>query len=289
MPTSPRRRPAPEVVEAPLKYLAAAGAAPPVYVASVGGGDATLHQGDYVTPRVAIRNGRLREGSGAGGFSLDREGFLLTAQPSAVSDFYDDGEIAAVYEPEVKALLKRATGAARVEIFDHTRRAATLEVQQARGIREPASIVHNDYTARSGPQRLRDHFAASSPGAPEEAEALLARRFAIVNVWRSIGGPVLSAPLALCDAASVAPGDLVPVERRARERIGEIQQAVHSPAHRWYYFPGMAPDEALLIKTYDSATDGRARFTIHTAFDDPTTPPDAPNRESLETRCFVFF
>jgi hypothetical protein len=288
MATSPRRRPAPEVVEAPLKYLAAAGAAPPVYVASVGGGDATLHQGDYVMQSVAIRNGRLCE-AGAEGFGLDREGFMLAAQASAVRDFYDDGEIAAVYEPEVEALVRRVTGAARVEIFDHTRRAAALAVQQARGIREPASIVHNDYTARSGPRRLRDHFAASSPGAPEEAEALLGRRFAIVNVWRSIGGRVLSAPLALCDAASVAPGDLVPVERRARDRIGEIQQAAYNPAHRWYYFPEMAPDEALLIKTYDSATDGRARFTIHTSFEDPAAPVDAPPRESLETRCFVFF
>jgi len=281
MPPPPPPRPAPEVVEGRLKYLAGAGDAPPVYVASVGGGDATRHEGDYVMQTVAIRNGRLREKE----FSLDREGFRLVVQPTAVADFYDDGAIAAVYEPEVKALVARLTGAARVEIFDHTRRGATLAVQRARGIREPASIVHNDYTARSGPRRLRDHLAEM----PGEAEALLARRFAIVNVWRSIAGPVLSAPLALCDAASVAPEDLVPVERRARDRIGEIQQAVFSPAHRWFTFPGMTPDEALLIKTYDSASDGRARFTLHTAFEDPTAPADAPPRESLETRCFVFF
>ncbi len=158
-------------------------------------------------------------------------------------------------------------------------------MQKARRIREPASIIHNDYTARSGPQRLRDHF----PDAPDEAEALLRRRFAIVNVWRSIRGTVLSAPLALCDASSVAPEDLVSVERQAKDRIGEIQQAVYSPAHRWYYFPEMQPDEALLIKTYDSATDGRSRLTIHTSFEDPAVTTDAPPRESLETRCFAFF
>ena len=150
---------------------------------------------------------------------------------------------------------------------------------------EPASIIHNDYTARSGPLRLRDHFTED----PKQAEALLQRRFVIVNVWRSIRGTVLDAPLALCDAASLAPGDLVSVERQAKKRIGEIQQAVYNPAHRWYYFPEMGPDEALLIKTYDSATDGRARFTIHTSFDDPTAPAGAPPRESLETRCFAFF
>ena len=271
---------APDVVEAELKYLADTEGVP-VYVASVGGGDATQHQGNYAMHKVAIHNGRAR----AEGFSLDREGFVLAAQPSAVRDFYDDEEIASVYEAEAKALVRGATGAARVEIFDHTRRAESLDVQKARMIREPASIIHNDYSARSGPQRLRDHF----PDAPEEAAALLRRRFAIVNVWRSIRGTVRRAPLALCDASSVAPADLVSVERRARDRIGELQQAVYNPAHRWYYFPDLRIDEALLIKTYDSATDGRARFTIHTSFKDPTSAPDAPARESLETRCFVFF
>ena len=271
---------APEFVEAPLKYLASAEDVP-VYVASVGGGDTSLHEGNYVMQRVPIRNARLRSQA----FSLDREGFVLLDHVSAVRDFYDDGEIAAVYDAEVKSLIAGATGAERVEIFDHTRRAAALDVQKQRMIREPASIIHNDYTASSGPVRLRDHF----PEDPEQAEALLQRRFVIVNVWRSIRGTVLDAPLALCDAASLAPRDLVSVERRAKERIGEIQQAVYNPAHRWYYFPRMEPDEALLIKTYDSATDGRARFTLHTSFEDPTAPAGAPPRESLETRCFAFF
>jgi hypothetical protein len=271
-------RTAPEAVEAQLKYLASAEEAP-VYVASVGGGDPSLHQGNYVRQAVLIRNGRMR----AEGSSLDREGFLLAEHASAVRDFYDDGEVAAVHEAEVKALVRRAAGAVRVEIFDHTRRAASVAVQKARLIREPASIVHNDYTARSGPTRLRDHFSR------DEADMLLRRRFAIINVWRSIRGTVRAAPIALCDASSVAPRDLVSVRREARDRIGEIQQAVYNPAHRWYYFPEMQPDEALLIKTYDSATDGRARFTLHTSFDDPTAAADAEPRESLETRCFAFF
>ena len=252
-----------------------------MYVASVGGGDRSLYQGRYVLQLVQVRNARARVEAPA----LDREGFLLARHASAVGDFYDDGEIAKVHEPEVAALVRRETGAVRVEIFDHTRRASSLGVQQARLVREPASIVHNDYTARSGPQRLRDHFR----DAPGEAEALLRRRFAIVNVWRSIRGVVRTAPLALCDAASVAPADLVPVTRQARDRIGEIQQVVYRPAHRWSYFPGMRPDEALLIKTYDSAADGRARFTPHSSFDDPGAAPDAEARESLETRCFAFF
>ena len=267
-------------VEAALKYLAN-DVDPVNYVASSGGGDATQHQGTYVLRDVRIHDGRQR----SEGFQLDREGFALVAQASAVTDFYDDRQIAQVYEPEVRASIRAATGARRVEIFDHTRRAASRRIQQAQKVREPASIVHNDYTARSAPIRLRDHFA----DVPDEAERLLEGRFAIINLWRSITGPVLTAPLALCDATTIASRDLVSVRREAKDRIGEIQQAVYNPAHRWYYFPEMAPNEALLIKTYDSETDGRARFTIHTAFENPGAPEGAPARESLETRCFVFF
>jgi len=269
-----------EVVQAQLKYLAnddeLAG-----YVASVGGGDVTEHKGNYVMQPIPISNGRARNGD----FSLDKEGFKLTSHKTTVNDFYNDDEISSVYEVEVKKLVRDATGANAVEVFDHTRRSSSIEVQKARNIREGASIIHNDYTARSGPNRLRDHF----PDDPKKAEALLTRRFAIVNVWRSTRGTVYNAPLAMCDASSTAPNDLVSVTRQAKDRIGEIQLALHNPAHRWYYFPQMHMDEALLIKTYDSETDGRARFTIHSSFDDPNAAADTPPRESIETRCFVFF
>ncbi len=270
----------PETVRAALKFLADKESVA-VYVASVGGGAVPEHEGNFVMQPVPIHNGRVRHRA----FSLDREGFVLVPQITQVSDFYDDEEIANVYEDEVKSLVKDMTGARRVEIFDHTRRAVSDDIRKARMIREPASTVHNDYTARSAPKRLRDHFVH----APDEAENLLERRFAIVNVWRSIQGTVQTGPLALCDASSVAAGDLVPVTRKARDRIGEIQMALYSPGQRWYYFPRMTMDEALLIKTYDSESDGRARFTIHTSFEDPTVPAGAPSRQSIETRCFVFF
>ncbi len=63
----------------------------------------------------------------------------------------------------------------------------------------------------------------------------------------------------------------------------------HSPKHRWSYYPLMEADQALLLKTYDSETDGRCRFMGHTAFEDPTTPPGAPKRESIEVRTMAFF
>ena len=125
--------------------------------------------------------------------------------------------------------------------------------------------------------------------APREAADWLRDRFAIINVWRGISGPVLKSPLALCDAATLAEADLVASERRARERIGELQLVSWNPAHAWYYFPAMQPGEVLLIKTFDSARDGRARRCIHTAFDNPLAPDDAPPRESVESRLLVRF
>ncbi len=268
---------APGVVTAKLTYLVDTGEKPVAY-ASVGGGDTTEYTGQLDERVVAIRDGRAQPE----GFDLDREGFRLVAHETAVTDFYDDAQIESLYNAEVERLVAEVTGASRVVVFDHTRRAGSQAVQAEKGVREPASMVHNDYTDRSGPQRVRELL-------PDEAEALLERRFAIVNVWRSMRGTVETAPLALCDAGSILPGDLIVTERRAKDRVGEIQRAAFNPAHRWYYFPRMAPNEALLIKTYDSAVDGRARLAIHTAFDDPTAAADAAPRESIETRTFVFF
>jgi hypothetical protein len=44
-----------------------------------------------------------------------------------------------------------------------------------------------------------------------------------------------------------------------------------------------------VFKVYESMKDGRARFTAHTAFDDPTTLPHARPRESIEIRTLAFF
>ena len=265
-------------VEATLNYLADAEETPVLY-ASVAGPGVSRYAGNQAGYTVAIHDGRPI----AEDFALDRQGFALLRHESAVGDFYDDEEVRAVYDPEVVALLQTACGAGEVMPFDRTRRSDSVATREAKMARDPAGTVHNDYTARSGPQRLRDFLGA------EAAEPYLKRRFAIVNVWRSIAGTVLRAPLALCDARSVAPEDLIASERRAKDRIGEIHQAIFNPDHRWYYFPRMQPNEAVLIKTYDSAEDGSARFTLHSAFDDPTSPPDAPPRESIETRAFVFF
>ncbi len=188
-----------------------------------------------------------------------------------------------VYYPELEQLLKGVTGAKKAVVFDHTFRSPRSAQEKAKGMREPVRRVHNDYTTISGPQRVRDLLDH------DEAEERLQKRFAEVNVWRPIHGPVEEIPLAVCDASSISEADLIPTDLIYRDRLGEIYNFSYSPNHRWFYFPRMQRNEVVLIKGYDSAEDGRARFTAHSAFDDPTTPPNARPRESIEARALVFF
>jgi hypothetical protein len=218
-----------------------------------------------------------------GRLSLDGEGLAIVEHRSAVRDFYHEDELRRVYYLEAERLVAEITGAERVLVFDHTiRRRTTGGVDRAPGTpRQPVTSVHNDYTVKSGPQRVRDLMG-------EEAEELLRHRFEIVNVWRPIRGPLRDAPLAICDATSVAFADFVPSDLVYRDRKGETYRVRYNPAHRWFYVPEMRAEEAVLIKCYDSAEDGTARFTAHTAFEDPTAPADVLPRESIELRTLVF-
>jgi len=215
--------------------------------------------------------------------SLDRQGFAVLRHESAVRDFWDDDEVRRIYYPESADAIAKATGATRVFIFDHTRRRRVAGANDRMpGVpRQPATRVHVDHTAKSGPQRVRDFF-------PEEAEELLRGRVQVINLWRPIRGPLRDAPLAVCDARSVAPNDLVPADLVYPNRTGETYAVTYNSSHRWFYVSEMRPDEALLIKCFDSMTDGRARFAPHTAFLDPTAPADILPRESIEIRSLVF-
>ncbi len=214
--------------------------------------------------------------------SLDVEGFAVLVRPSQIRDFYNDEEVRTVYYPEAERILKDETGADRVFIFDHTVRRRVPGAEDVRGgPRQPATRVHVDHTEKSGPQRVRDFF-------PDDAEELLRGRVQIINIWRPIRGPLLDSPLAVCDVRSVTQQDLVASDLIYKDRVGETYGVTFNPAHRWLYVPEMRVEEILLLKCYDSATDGRARFLPHTAFTDPTTPADASPRESIELRTLVF-
>ena len=262
--------------------------------------------------------------------TLAANGFELIERPTADPDldFLDHDAVVGAYYPECAAIVRAATGAATVAAFDHNVRSATgksgkRRIAGGQQVQGPAHLVHGDYTLTSAPQRLRDlarpptlndtYRTALAEGGtlldPEAVERATEEggggRFAIVNVWRNVARePVATRPLALCDAASVRPEDLVVFEIHYQDRIGENYFAKHDPRHRWVYWSAMTRGEALLIKQWDSAgelarsggaradADGAGRpctFSFHSAFEDPATPPDAPDRWSIEVRCAALF
>jgi hypothetical protein len=245
-------------------------------------GGAPRHHFETEAREAFIENLRPR----AGETSLDREGFALRRHVTAVQDLYDDDAVARAYYPETTALLHRefGPGVSRVVIFDATRRSdAATGAANPDGARGPAGRVHVDYTTVSGPRRARDVLG----GQEVDRLAETGGRILQVNVWRPILGPVRRSPLALADAASVRPQDLVATDQVFPDRVGEIYHLAHHPAQRWYYVPEMTRDEVLLIKGWDSLDDGRARFTPHSAFTLPDQDESAPPRESIELRSFV--
>jgi hypothetical protein len=174
-------------------------------------------------------------------------------------------------------------------VFDYMVRATDEKLRLSKKIGAPVHRVHCDYTNCSAPELVHIMF-------PAEAEDLLKRRFAIVVVWRPICRRVEAHPFAVADTETVPADDLVVQlrqtvisERPAPPRIGETYAFKHNPAHKWYWFPHMRSDEAFVFKVFDSIKDGRARWTAHTSFEDPTAPQDARPRESIEIRSLAFF
>jgi len=264
------------MVESTINYLAAMPERPFFYLYDPPAGEPGRNtKGDRHT--VAIRDARQLDPPP----SLDEEGFTLARYVTAVEDLYDENTVKRVYYREVEALVKGLTGAARVVAFDHNVRNATRSERGENGVQGPVRYAHNDYTEGSAPQRVRDLFGS-------EAERLLRSRFAVINVWKPIRGPVEQAPLAVCHARTIGPEDFVPTDLRYRDRTGEVYSLRFSPIHAWFYFPEMQADEVLLLKCFDSDRSA-ARFTAHTAIDDPGSRADAQARESIEVRTLAFF
>ena len=174
--------------------------------------------------------------------TLEAAGFTLVEAPSAVSDFYDERQLVDTYYGEVEVLVKKLTGASKVVVFDHTIRDGRNAQRDERGVREPVKRAHNDYTLRSAPQRVWDLLP------PDEAERRLKKRYAIINVWRSIAGTIEQQPLGIVDARSVRFEDFIASDLIYRDRLGETYGVRHNPAHRWFYYPAMTADEAMVFK-----------------------------------------
>ena len=259
--------------------------------------------------------------------TLRRNGFELLDAPLATADidFLDSAAVLRDYYDGCAEIVREASGAGLVVAFDHNVRSASGKRDQQRiaggqQVQGPAQVVHGDYTLTSAVQRLRD--LAAPPTANDTYRPLLAEgetlldpaavehalhggRFALVNLWRNIAdAPVANHHLALCDAVGVRPDDLVVFEIHYADRVGENYFARHADSHRWYVYPGLTRDEALLIKQWDSdgpmalsqgaradggAPDQPCTFSVHTAFEDPTAPADAPDRWSIEVRCAALY
>ena len=280
-PAQSRGETLPHDVRGALTFIVPQDTKPYFESAALTGGEPRVHF-DTEVRRVDVRDMRRV----ADLLSLDRHGFLLVRHETAVDDLYDDDAVSHIYDRELQALLTEVTGADRVAVFDHTRRSdGAGGAANPDGFRGPASRVHVDYTVDSGPKRAADALGR------EEVDRVLSSggRIVQVNVWRPIRGPVLRTPIALADAGSVRPDELVATDQVFPDRVGEIYQLAHAPDQRWYWVPGMGRDEVLLIKGWDSLDDGRARFTPHGAFQLEDQDPDAPPRESIEVRTYVVF
>ena len=256
--------------------------------------------------------------------TLTRNGFCMARNPLAHPDFdfLSHDEVVRRYYPECADIVREASGASFAAAFDHNVRSAGGKSSRSRirggqEVQGPASVVHGDYTLASAPQRLRD--LTRPPGENDTLSTVLAAgtslldrdevdcaldsgRYAIINVWRNVRPePVATYPLALCDATSVNPMDLVVFEIHYADRIGENYFARHADAHRWSYYTALTRDEILILKQWDSegtlASSGGRRgdgdatstFSFHSAFEDPSTPDDAPDRWSIEVRCVALW
>ncbi len=265
-------------IEAQLNYLAPVTGKPAYYLYKPGP-DVEKRVPENEPRTVPIYDARERDEA----LSLDSEGVVSVPHQSAVEDFYDEEKVHSVYYAEVEQLVRSVTGASKVLVFDHNVRSGPAAKLKQQGVSMPVRFVHNDYTEKSGPQRVRDLVG------DEEAERRLKQRFAVINVWRSIGAPIEDTPLGVCDAGTISGEDCVATDLVYQDRTGEILSFRYNPKHRWYYFPRMHRDEAMLLKCFDSERGIAGRFTAHSAFDNPSAPPDSPARESIEVRTLVFY
>eukprot|EP01119_Soliformovum_irregulare_P016069 TRINITY_DN4623_c0_g1_i1.p1 TRINITY_DN4623_c0_g1~~TRINITY_DN4623_c0_g1_i1.p1 ORF type:complete len:275 (+),score=62.56 TRINITY_DN4623_c0_g1_i1:54-878(+) len=228
----------------------------------------------------------IRTSSNPSEFTTDTSGFQVVPSKSTFTAFDDEARITSEYYQQTVDLIKAATGASRVYIFDHTiRKNLPDRSGNNPNERKPVQSVHVDQTPQAAVARLHRHLG-------DEAPALQKKRFQLINVWRPIDNPAIDFPLTVCDYRSVDQKDLFPTDLRYPHMTGEIYRISYNPNQRWYYQRNMTVDETFFIKCYDSEhfkDASIAAITPHTAFVDPETPKDAPARQSIEVRSLVFY
>ncbi|KAK4496464.1 hypothetical protein PRZ48_012444 [Zasmidium cellare] len=271
-------------------------------------GTADYYKRKFSPASVEVKNIRGSEDD----FSLNKQGFQLVKHISSEKDFVDNDHIKKVVYPEVEELLKRTTGATKVQVFSHiVRRHTTDAIEQdiqKNNIADdaiyaekvpPATFAHIDQGPDSALQILNGILG-------EQASKLKQSRWGIINTWKPLS-PVKRDPLGVCDTRSVADDDLVSVFAVPKSTLGgstastavksegqkfQVLHLKENPAQRWHYASDMTPDEALLITIFDTKeAEGQAgvhRRVPHSAFALKDSD-DSPARESIEVRSLVFW
>lgn len=264
----------PGELSAELIFVDPSGEAPFLHLAKPSEPDPALTRGKYDHIEVTLRNGRRLEREP----SLEREGFRFLRHGSAVEDFYDSAQIRQIYYPEIEALVKEITGANRVIVFDHTVRGTHAGPRGTVEVELPSDTMHCDFTLPVAEESVRQIIPAG------EWEAWECGRILQLNLWRPItSGPLRTMPLAVCDASTLKPESFIDTPLVRPDFASAYTTLAHDPGQRWFWLPGMTRDEVIVFKNYDSDRQFPC-WTVHGAFTDPTTPPDAPPRESIEVR-----
>jgi hypothetical protein len=261
-----------------------------------------VNTGEYAPYDVEVRDARPISGH----FRLDRQGFMLGQAASAVSDFYDREAVDRVYAEESAATIAGVTGADlvipqgwMVRTPDASRRAQkpVKGYVHRGGVQPPAGEAHVDFSPAFAGRLAERLYRERNPRGPAY------KRFLLTSFWRCFSEPPQDWPLALCDARSVAweEGELntlVVVDEipegddrfapiPGEEDMPSASIFEFNPAHRWWYFSDMQPDEFILLKFHDSREDV-ARRVPHTAFFD-TSAVNPNHRHSIEFRSIAYF
>ena len=232
------------------------------------------------TAKHAVEVHDARDGLASGELTLDTNGFALLRHASAVRNFRDDRAIREIYYPEIVALAMRTTGAREVIITQHVVRTEdTSDFNKAY-----ARFVHCDYSL-DDPRDLAGR-ALARRGLDRRGYA--ESEFAWFNSWQPFDHAVARNPLAVVDASTVRPEYVVDYHYTGYGHKGKSAMPVPDPGHRFYYVSNLRTDELLLLKQQDTR-EGLSKVCPHTSFDDPTSPPDAPPRRSIEVRMIAVF
>lgn len=217
--------------------------------------------------------------------TLDDAGFEIVPHRSKITDFSDRPSVDTVHRAEIVELISGLSGADRVVVTSPGIRRFSE--------RSPDSgVLENSRPARFAHVDISDATAGAFARRAAPGDRPLAR-FAHYNVWRATSAPPQDVPLAVCDARTVAPGDLIMADAifdspGQPEWSFEGIVVAHRPQHRWYWYPDMSLGEVLVFKTNDSDPT-RAHAVPHVAFDNPLVGADVPPRSSLEMRAIALW